>query len=80
MLTTKTTFLKNLNVREADYRLPDNEENKEDDNTVINNEKETPQAEDVTQDQEDVRSNCSSPCVSYTSSKTTKLKGKSYQA
>ena len=55
-------------------------ENKEDVNTVINNEEETPQVDNVTQDQEDVRSNHLSPCVSISSSKTTKLKGKSYQA
>ena len=53
-------------------------ENKEDVNTVINNEEETPQVDDVTQDQEDVRSNHSSPCVSISSSKTTKLKRKLY--
>ena len=55
-LEARTTFLKNPNVWEADYRVPDDEENKADDNTVIiNNEEETPQVEDVTQDQEDVK-------------------------
>ena len=55
-------------------------ENKEDVNTVINNEEKTPQVDDVTQDQEDVRSNHSSQRVSISFFKTTKLKGKSYQA
>ena len=55
-------------------------ENKEDVYTVINNEEKTPQVDDVTQDHEDVRSNHSSQRVSISFFKTTKLKGKSYQA
>ena len=63
-LEARTTFLKNPTVREAYYHVPDDKENKADDNTVIiNNEEETSQVGDVPQDQDDVRSNYSSPHV-----------------
>ena len=72
-LEAKITFLKNPNAWEADYRTPNDEENEEDVKTVINNdnEEETPQVDDATQDQEDVRSNQSSPRFSMASSETT---------
>ena len=84
-LEAKITFLKNPKAWEADYLVPDGgqeAQEEEDVNTVINNGagEQIPQGEEVTQDQDDVRSNHSSPHVSIASSKTIKLKGKSYQA
>ena len=81
-LEAKITFLKNPKASEADYCVPEDEKEKEEINIVINNGagEEIPQEEEVTQDQDNVRSNHSSPRVSIASSKTTKLKGKSYQA
>ena len=84
-LEAKITFLKNPKAWEADYLVPDGgqeAQEEEDVNTVINNGagEQIPQGEEVTWDQDNVRSNHLSPCVSIASSKTTKLKGKSYQA
>ena len=84
-LEAKITFLKNPKAWEADYLVPDGgqeAQEEEDVNTVINNGagEQIPQGEEVTRDQDDVRSNHLSPHVSIASSKTIKLKGKSYQA
>ena len=67
------TFLKNPKSWEADYLVPDGgkeAQEEEDVNTVINNGtgEQIPQGEEVTWDQDNVRSNHLSPGVSIASS------------
>lgn len=80
-LEAKITFLKNPKAGEADYHVPEDKE-EEDVNTIINNGagEQIPQGEEVTWDQDHIRSNHFSPPVSMDFSKTTKLNRKSYQA
>ena len=75
-LEAKITFLKDPKVWEADYHVPEDKEEEEDVNTIINNGagEEIAQGEEVTWDQDDVRSNNLSQRVSIASSKTIKLK------
>merc|ERR1711942_523932 len=89
-------FLKNLDVIKAfiaaksvgnagDQEEEENDEEQEEEtNTVVpphvENPEDTWDAEENIQERDEVRSNHSSPNISRASSKTTKLKGRSYQA
>ena len=82
-LEARTAFLRNPNVWEAAYRLPQQNDQAEEEEVVLNNKQvsagnDTPQAEEVETEDREVHSNDPSPRPSFASSKTTKLKGKFY--
>ena len=83
----QSAFLKNQEALKAHYRVPsqsDDKKQEEETNTVIPPHVENPEdaqdKEENVQGQDEVRSHHLSPQISLASSKTTKLKGRSYQA
>ncbi len=83
----QSAFLKNPEALIAHYRVlsqDDDEDQEEETNTVIpphlDNPEDAQEGEENAQAQDEVRSHHSSPQNSQTSSKTTKLMGKPYQA
>ena len=82
----QSAFLKNPEALKAHYCVPsqDDDEEQEETNTVVpphvENPEDTQDVEENIQERDEVRSNHLSPQISLASSKTTKLKGRSYQA